>query len=72
MCFSGGLPHPGIELASLRSPALSGGFFLSLAPPGKPCLHLKKPLRNKIDEYSSEGVRPYIRPNKPHSSFSNK
>ena len=30
------LPNPGIEPASLMSPALAGGF-LPLAPPGKPC-----------------------------------
>ena len=32
----GDLPNPGIEPASLMSPALAGGF-LPLAPPGKPC-----------------------------------
>ena len=31
----GDLPDPGIELASLVSPALAGGFF-TIAPPGKP------------------------------------
>ena len=29
----GDLPDPGIKLASLKSPALAGGFFV---PPGKP------------------------------------
>ena len=32
----GDLPIPEIELASLASPALAGGFFLLLVPPGKP------------------------------------
>ena len=32
---SGNLPYPGIEPASLMSPALAGRFF-ALAPPGKP------------------------------------
>ena len=27
----GTLPHPGIELASLKSPALAGGFFTASA-----------------------------------------
>ena len=31
----GDLPDPGMEPTSLMSPALAGGFFLSLAPPGK-------------------------------------
>ena len=31
----GDLPIPGMEPTSLMSPALAGGFFLSLAPPGK-------------------------------------
>ena len=31
----GNLPHPGIELTSLASPALVSGFFTT-APPGKP------------------------------------
>ena len=31
----GDLPHPGIELTSLVSSALAGGFFTT-APPGKP------------------------------------
>ena len=29
------LPDPGIELVSLESPALAGGFFIT-EPPGKP------------------------------------
>ena len=33
---AGDLPDPGIEPASLTSPALAGGFSLPLAPPGKP------------------------------------
>ena len=33
----GDLPNPGIEPASLSSPALAGGFFIT-EPPGKPCL----------------------------------
>ena len=32
---SGDLPDPGIEIASLASPALAGGFFTTV-PPGKP------------------------------------
>ena len=31
----GDLPNPGIESASLMSPALAGAFF-TIAPPGKP------------------------------------
>ena len=31
----GDLPSPGIEAASLASPALAGGFFTA-APPGEP------------------------------------
>ena len=31
----GDLPNPGIERASLVSPALAGGFF-TIEPPGKP------------------------------------
>ena len=34
----GDLPDPGVELASLVSPALAGGFFTN-APLGKPCPH---------------------------------
>ena len=34
--FPGDLPDPGIELASLGSPALAGRFFIPLVPPGKP------------------------------------
>ena len=30
----GDLPNPGIELVFLMSPALAGGFFLPLVPPG--------------------------------------
>ena len=33
----GDLPDPGIETASLASPALAGGFFTT-EPPGKPCV----------------------------------
>ena len=33
----GALPDPGIELTSLASPALAGGFFITV-PPGKPSL----------------------------------
>ena len=33
---SGDLPDPGIEPKSIMFPALEGGFFLPLAPPGKP------------------------------------
>ena len=32
----GDLPHPGVEPASLVSPALAGGVF-TVEPPGKPC-----------------------------------
>ena len=38
-CFcllQGNLPNQGIEPTSLTSPALASGFFLPLAPPGKP------------------------------------
>ena len=31
----GDLPHPGIKLKSLASPAFTGGFFTT-EPPGKP------------------------------------
>ena len=31
----GDLPDPGLEPTSLASPALAGGFFITL-PPGKP------------------------------------
>ena len=31
----GALPNPGIESASLASPALAGGFFTTM-PPAKP------------------------------------
>ena len=34
----GELPNPGIEPASLTSPALAGGFFTT-EPPGKPVAH---------------------------------
>ena len=34
----GDLPHLGIELTSLRSPALTGGFFTT-EPPGKPNIY---------------------------------
>ena len=37
----GDLPHSGIELASLASPALAAGFF-TIAPPGKPHVPLKR------------------------------
>ena len=33
------LPYPGIEPMSLTSPALAGGFSLSLASPGKQLLY---------------------------------
>ena len=33
--YSGDLPNPGMEPASLASPALAGGFFTTV-PPGKP------------------------------------
>ena len=33
---SGALPDPGIKPKSLMSPALAGGFFTILVPPGKP------------------------------------
>ena len=32
----GDLPNPGVEPVSLTSLVLAGGFFLPLAPPGKP------------------------------------
>ena len=35
----GDLPDPGIELESLVSPALAGGFFTTV-PPGKPIYYL--------------------------------
>jgi len=34
--FPGDLPNPGVEPASLASPTLTGRFFLSSEPPGKP------------------------------------
>ena len=37
----GDLPDPGIELASLASPALAGRFFAT-APPGKPLNIIRK------------------------------
>ena len=38
----GDLPDPGIELASLASPALAGRFFTTV-PPGKPYkIHMSK------------------------------
>ena len=36
----GDLPHPGTEPTSLTSPALAGGFFSPLSPPGKLPLHI--------------------------------
>ena len=35
----GDLPDPGIELASLASPTLAGGFFTTV-PPGKPAIQM--------------------------------
>ena len=35
----GGLPDPGIKLASPASPALAGGFFTT-EPPGNPTMFL--------------------------------
>ena len=45
--YSGALSHPGIEPASLASPALAGGFFTT-APPGKPNLVVQY-----LEKYSS-------------------
>ena len=36
----GDLPDPGIELSSLASPTLAGGFF-TIEPLGKPCVSMK-------------------------------
>ena len=44
------LPDPGIEPASLESPALAGGFFITLSP-GKP--HLLDWLHSKRQEVST-------------------
>ena len=38
----GDLPNPGIKLRSLKSPTLTGGFSLPLAPPGRPLAPIKK------------------------------
>ena len=53
----GNLPNPGIELASLRPPALQTGS-LPLAPPGKP----KKSTRcfNKTDLTESQGTQAWL------------
>ena len=40
MYSSGDLPNPGVELASLVSPALADGFFTNV-PPGKSILSKK-------------------------------
>ena len=39
----GDLPNPGIEVVSLASPAVAGGFFTT-AVPGKHILHLPYPI----------------------------
>ena len=49
--FPGDLPDPGIEPASLMSPALAGGFFTTESP-GKPILYSK----NKISPCISIGL----------------
>ena len=49
----GNIPNPGIEQASLVSPALAGGFFTTV-PPGKPqtgwtsCKNNSRGKRDKI------------------------
>ena len=43
MPFSGNLPDPEIELTSLASPALAGGFFTT-KPPGKPQYRIYIPI----------------------------
>ena len=44
----GDLPDPGMEPASLVSPALAGGFF-TIVPPGKPHTLTRTGKRKKID-----------------------
>ena len=41
--WSGNLPDPEIELTSLASPELAGGFFTT-EPPGKPQYHIYIPI----------------------------
>ena len=38
----GDLPSPGVELASLTSPALAGGFFTTCTTWETPCIALSK------------------------------
>ena len=45
---SGDLPKAGTEPTSLMSPALAGGFFLPLAPPGKPVNLLYSNIKLKV------------------------
>ena len=40
----GDLPNPGIELTSLMSLALAGGFFTPSTPPGKPLSAVRRSL----------------------------
>ena len=47
----GDLPDPGIEPASLASPALAGGFFTTV-PPGKP--HTPRENPNLLIEGTTE------------------
>ena len=44
---SRGSSHPGVEPSSLTSPALAGGLFLPLEPPGKPVPGLTLPIKTR-------------------------
>ena len=49
MCSSGDLPNPGVEPASLVSPALADGFFTNV-PPGKSILSKKSGHLKELEE----------------------
>ena len=59
MPFSGNLPDPEIELTSLASPALAGGFFTT-KPPGKPQYRIYIPIL--ISSISVSYSTPYHKP----------
>ena len=48
----GDLPKPGVEPASLASPALAGRFFTSVATWGAPFHHTTLVYLNRVLEYS--------------------
>ena len=48
----GDLPKPGVEPASLASPALAGRFFTSVATWGTPFYHITLVYLNRVLEYS--------------------